>query len=120
MQSAPPSAPLPIPPPTVIPHPRSSHLRESQQTRTPGTSAGPALFATPAPVVRPPVIHQPVAPAPTAESEGSDEIELWRVVRRRLLAPVGQEMELTDEEEVAEMEEGAGEEVEVAGGGGGD
>ena len=58
-QSAPPSAPPPIPPLTAIPHRRPGHLHDSQQTPTPGTATGPAPFATPAPV-----IHQPAPPAP--------------------------------------------------------
>ena len=76
MQTAPPSAPPPIPPPTAIQYQRSGLLRDSQQTLTPGTSTSPAIFAMPTPVVRPPVLHQSVAPAPTAENECSDEAEL--------------------------------------------
>ena len=83
VQSAPPSAPPPIPPLTIIAHRRSARLRETQQTPTAGTAAqaGPVLFATPAPV-----IHQPAPPAPSTESEGSVDTQFWRGIRRRVKA----------------------------------
>ena len=106
-QSAPPSDPPPIPPPMVITGRQSGRLHESQPTPTPGSAAGPALFATPAPV-----IHQPAPPAPSAESEGSVDTQFWRGIRRRVRAS-----ELQGGQQEAEMETEVAVEQEVAGDG---